>query len=489
MRTLCLLIPALLAFRDDTDRRIDEFAGKITGSDPTLTAFQKALKTPAGKIVLRDRVEKAAERLRKNAERNSLPDFFRAHFEEADGKYRLRAGEEEWRRRLVDGHKLYLEDIEKITPFIREVGANFAGEPEINARLKKLLTHEASPHFLYKSFRGKSRPDIYTFQKELGIIFVMSEDGKFYIPEGSRETAEKYAKVGGTIVAETERAAGIFKKFAASLAPFDDVHKRLKESAGDPLLAGLLLKNALKPDENDLDGFPAKVKGAVDEIERHLPDVCRDTPKGKVLLEEKLDGVEEIFTKYDEVRKKVAALRDPAREFAARLRDKDGMAETFRKMLHSDVLLSMLDHVGENLADPVTILKAALDKAVIKEDGKYRVSPDKEEDVKREIKDPGQLFRKEDNALKLLTMYGEKVEDPDLRKILTSRYGTLEVELQVKGMLLVKAYDGLGAWVAEHFDTAADGYKLRNGAKAEIESILAQVEKLEKEGKKDDLKD
>lgn len=490
MRILLAVIPALLAGQDaDVDSRIDAFAEKIGGVGEPVAQFKKALRTPPGKIVLRDRIEKAAERLRRSAEKDALPNFFRAKFEETGGQYKLRAGEEEWRRRLVDGYATYLEDLGKIAPFVREVAENFADEPEVNARLKRFLSHEAAPHILYKQFREKSRPDVYTFQKHLGAIFVMSEDGKFYVGEGSREIAQTYARIGGAIVGETERAAGVFKKFAATMASFDDLHKRLKDAAGDPLFAGVLLKGAIKPDENDLDGFPAKLRAAVDEIERNLPEVTRDTPKGRVLLEDKFDGVEEVLKKYDEVRKKVAPLRDPAREFAGRLRDKDEASETFRKMLHSDVVLSLIDKVGENLADPVTILKAALEKAVVKENGRYRVSPEKEEDVKREMKDPAQTLRKEDAAFKLVSMWGEKVEDPELRKVLTSRYGALEVELQVKGMLLVKAYDGLGAWIAEHFEKAGDGYALRPGARAEIEAIVAQVGKLEKEGKKDDLKD
>ncbi len=493
MRYLFLVIPALVAFQDkDLDPRIDAFAGKVAaGTDETATRFQKAIRTPAGKIVLRDRIEKAAEALRRRAEKDALPDFFKARFEEAGGKLRLRAGEEEFRRRLVEGWALYQADLAKIEPVVREVARNVAEAPEVNARIRRLLSHEAAPHLLYNGeIRKRTRPDVYLFQKELGGIFMMGEDGRFYVPESRREAAHGYTRFGGAIVDAVDRVSAEVRKIGAALAPFDDLHKRLKEASADPLFAGVLLHKSIHGNSDDIEASVQRVKGAADELVRRLPEVFLDTPKGKVLVEEKIDGVGELFKKYDEVRAKVAVLREPAREFARRLREGDEAAAGFRKMLHCDIILTLLDHVGENLADPVEALHAKIAQVLVKDEkGVYRVPPEKAEEILREMKDPAQLLRKEESALKLLSMYGEQIEDADLRRIFTSYYGRYEAEQQAKGGLAVRSYDGLAAWTGEHFEKVEAGFRLRAGSRKEIEAILSEVERLEKEGKKSDFKD
>jgi hypothetical protein len=490
---LAALATLLVAPQEDLDRRMEEFASKIDpGTDETVARFKKALKAPPGKIALRERVEKAADALRRRAERDALPDFFASHFTESEGRYQLRAGREEWRRRLLDGHAIYLEEVARITPFLRQVASEVADEPGVTGTVKKLLSHESSPHLFYVMvILGKSRPTVYTFQKELGELFVMAEDGSFTVAESRMELGKQYARVGNAMVDGIERAADALKKAAETLAPFDDLHKRLKEVAGDPLFAAVILKGALKPDENDLEGYPDKVKAAVDELLRRLPEVFRDSPQGKVLVEDKCDGVEEALKKYDELRKRAAPLRDPAREFASRIRGGDDVSRGFKRLLQCDAVIVSLDHVGENIVDPVAALKGQIDKVLVKgPDGKYRVPADKAEEVGREIKDdPAAFFRKADRELKLLALYGEKVADPKLREVFTSRYGAYEVEQQVKGALLVKAYDGLSAWIGEHFTSGASGHSLKASSRPEIEAILSQVDALEKEGKKNDLKD
>jgi hypothetical protein len=102
MRLFALVLLLSLP-QDDLDGRLDAFGKQIVpGGDPTVGRFQKAVATRPGKIVLRDRIEKSAETLRAQSERDAVPDYFKTRFEEAGGAYRLRKGQEEFRRRIVD---------------------------------------------------------------------------------------------------------------------------------------------------------------------------------------------------------------------------------------------------------------------------------------------------------------------------------------------------------------------------------------------------
>jgi hypothetical protein len=160
-------------------------------------------------------------------------------------------------------------------------------------------------------------------------------------------------------------------------------------------------------------------------------------------------------------------------------------------MLQSDAVLALLDiDVGGDEADPTKYVMAQIKKAVAKDaDGKYRVLPEVAEHLNSEIKDPARGAEKEDRALKVVSMYGDKIEDKDLREIFTTRYGKFEVERAMKEALSIRSYDGLKSWIDRHFEMANGSYKLRGSSKGEIETILAEVERLEKESKKNDLKD
>jgi hypothetical protein len=494
MRLLTLALLVALVPQDDLDGRLDAFGKQIVpGSDPAVARFQKAVATRPGKIVLRDRIEKSAETLRKESERDAVPEYFRTRFEEVGGALKLRKGQEEFRRHLIEDYKTSKAEIDRIRPMIKEVADNLADTPEINAKLKRYLSHPATVDALYlRDLRQRSRPDIYVILKKLGELFAQSEDGKFYIPDARQDLAEKFCKVGGAMMDASKDVSAQLGTVCEKLAAFDDLHQRLKKAGPDPLFACMLLKKSLdNADINDIEPAIQKLRGSSDELARKLPEVFEETPKGKVLVEKAVDGVTKALDSYDQARVKVGLLRDPGRQLASRMRGTDARTEMFRKMLQSDAVLALLDvNVGGEEADPAKVIAAQVKKALSKDaDGKYRVLPEVAEEVNGEIKDPVRTGEKEDRGLKIVSMWGEKLEDAELREIFTSRYGKFEVERTMKEALSVRSYDGLKSWIEKHFDKSGSGFTLKAASKGEIETILAEVDRLEKESKKNDLKD
>jgi hypothetical protein len=493
MRLLLLALPVLLAFapQEDLDSRIDAFAGKIVpGNDETVVRFQKALKGRAGKIVLRDRIEKAADSLRSQSERDAVPDYFKARFEDANGVYKLRKGQEDYRRRLLEDFAACKADMDRIRPIVKEVADNLVDTPEVNLKLKTYLSHPSTIESVYLGeIRTKSRPDLYLLLRKLGEIFTQSEDGRFFIPEARYEIADKFARVGRSVIDTTGVVSAQIAKACENLVEIDDLHKRLKKVASDPLLAMVILKDALNnADPADLDPVIQKLKDQAEELEKKLPEIFEQTPKGKVLVEKAYNGVTKVLQTYEQARSKAALLREPGRQLAERLRQGDERLETFRKMLQSDVVLILLDvDVGGEEADPAKYVAAQIRKAVAKgADGKYRVLPEVAEHLDQELKDPVRKGEKEDRGLKIVSMYGEKIEDKELREVFTSRYGKFEVERTMKELLSVRNYDGLKSWTERHFDASI---RMKAASRSEIEAVLAEVDRLEKESKKNDLKD
>lgn len=493
MRLLVLALPVLLAFspQDELDPRIDAFAGKIVpAGDETVARFQKALRTRAGKIVLRDRIEKAAEALRGRSERDAVPDYFKARFDEVNGAYRLRSGQEEYRRQILEDFAACKADMDRIRPIVKEVADNLVDTPEVNAKLKQYLSHPSTVDAVYLGdLRQKSRPDLYVILRKLGEIFTQAEDGRFYIPEARAETADKFVKMGRAILETSTSVSGQLVKTCETVAAIDDLHKRLKAAAADPLFAMVILKDALSnADPADLDPVLRKLKEQSEELTRKLPEVFEQTPEGKVLIDKAYEGVAKLLTTYEKARGKASLLREPGRQLADRLRDGDERLETFRRMLRSDAILILLDvDVGGEEADPVKYVTAQIRKAVAKgADGKYRVLPEVADHLQSEMKDPVRQGEKEDRAFRIVSMYGEKIEDKELREVFTARYGRFEVERTMKELLSVRTYDGLKSWTGKHFDAA---FTLKAGSRGEIEAILAEIDRLEKESKKNDLKD
>ena len=141
--------------------RVEAFARALdTGDDTELRRFQECLRKPAGRIVLRDRAEVEARKLERSADQDAVPGYFRARFEETGGALRLRANQQDFRKRLIEDHSVYKEHLERLKPFYREVAENLIDKPGVHATLRKLLAHESTlPEVYLNDIRAKVRPE------------------------------------------------------------------------------------------------------------------------------------------------------------------------------------------------------------------------------------------------------------------------------------------------------------------------------------------
>jgi predicted proteasome-type protease len=272
----------------------------------------------------------------------------------------------------VDDYAVSKAEMDRIRPVIREVADNLADSPEINAKLKRYLSHPSIVEKLYLGdLRQKSRPDIYVILKKLGEVLTQGEDGRFFIPEARQETADKFTRLGRALIDTTASMSTQLSATSESLVLIDDLHRRLKTAASDPLFSMVLVKNAFdNADPHDLDPVIGKLKEHAEELARKLPEVFEQTPKGKVLVEKAYAGVTKALDTYDRAKSKVGMLRTPGKQLAARLREGDERLELFRKMLQSDAVLALLDiDVGGKEADPVKYVAAQIRKVADEDRG------------------------------------------------------------------------------------------------------------------------
>jgi hypothetical protein len=481
MRFACL---ALMLLVQDPDP-VAKFADTLRpGEDELLKTFQAALKTPAGRVALSDRTARVADELRKSAEKNALPDWFLGHFEEVDGRYRLRAGQEEWRRDAIEAYDKYRMEIARLEPMMKEIASKLVDAPEVNARLKAYLGHPSAPHVIYyRDLRPKATPDVYVLRKQIGQFLAPDADGKLIVPEGRREIATAVKTLVGALVKTAATASAPFAKACEKLTAADDLNARIKAASKDPLFLAWVLKKAageFKPETAEEQA--QKIRDTADSLVGQVENGIVD---GRVKAEGR-DEVTGLLDQYDVLKRRSAMLREPARQLARMIKAEDALAKELGELLQTDIVLALLSQEIEGGEGDATALLQAKIKEVLTEtaDGKLRIHPDREAEAGGEIKDPATAFRGEAEALRLVSEHGARIEDAELKAAFTAPYGRFVVEEEAKAALAAKSPDGLGAWIARHFE----GGRLRSGSRAEIEGILSKAKALEAKAAKDDLK-
>ena len=481
MRFACLALVLLL---QDTDP-VATFAGSLKpGDDELVKRFQAAIRTRAGRVVLSDRASRMSEELRKRAEKNALADWFLGHFEEVDGRYRLRAGQEEWRLGTIEAYAKYQAEVGRLEPVLKEIAGKLVDAPEVNARLKAYLSHPAAPHVIYyRDLRPKATPDVYVLQKAVGQFVAPDADGKLIVPEGMRARATAAKTLASALVKTAAAASVPFAAACEKLTAVDELNARIKAAVKDPLFLGLVLKKAageFNPEAADEQA--QKIHDTADLLVGQVEDGI----VGGRVKEEAREEVRAILDNYDAHKKRAAILREPARQLARMIKAEDALAKELGDLLQTDIVLALLSQeIRGGDGDAIAIVKARIQEVLIETaDGKLRIHPDREAEAAGEIKDPAKAFRDEEQALRLVSEHGARIEDAELRAAFTAPYGRFVVEDEAKAALAAKTTDGLGAWIARHFENGA----LKPGSRAELEGVLSQVKALEAKAANDDLK-
>lgn len=484
MRFACLALALALSSAQDPDP-VATFADSLRpGEDELARRFQAALKTRAGRLVLSDRAAQEAERLRRRAEKNALQDWFLGRFEGIDGRYRLKAGQEEWRKDTLAAYESYRAEIAKLEPAMKDIAAKLVDAPEVNARLKAMLLHPAAPHVIYyKDLRPKATPDVYVLLKQVGQFLAPDADGRLIVPESRRGLATAAKTLVDALVESASTASVSVAKACEKLTAVDELNDRIKAALKDPLFLGLVLKKAAGEfNPESAEEQARKIRDTADA----LVDQVEDGIVGGRVKEEGREELRTLLDHYDARKKKAAILREPARRLARMIKPEDALAKALGERLQTDLVLALLgEEIQGGEGDATALLKAKVSEVLIETpEGKLRIHPDREAETAGELKNPERAFRDEEKALKLVSEHGARVEDVDLKAAFTAPYGRFVVEEEAKAAFAARTFDGLGAWIAKHFENGT----FKAGSRAEIEAVLSQAKAVEAKAASDDLK-
>ncbi|MHC4607195.1 MAG: hypothetical protein ACYTAF_09730 [Planctomycetota bacterium] len=474
------LLPLLVVFlplqAQDLPQQIEDFAAKIVaGENESVAIFKEALQSDAGKKALAERLGKQARKGLPEDPGEILDWYIDRHFEEVDGKYRLRGGQDEFRKELIEAKKKWDADMEKIRPVLEDLADNLVDEPEINAKLAAFLKSDEGPAILYYgAVRPATQADFRKIEKEFRGIFVLDDEGRYVIPEERREDAEIALETTKMKIDIVDRVTADLKDFAKEVAESDELHKKLKEAVADPLFVSILLQKALDTDD------PERLEQIESQMMDNIYMAFGDTEGGLMLLEEHRRNVQQALEMYDRSKRAVVNLRVAVKKLIAKMREGDELLDGFRKLLDSDMILVQLaGKVGGGEPDAGKAARMILQQAFEKnEDGMFAVKPDAAQNLVQGIQKLAKEFRKQTEALAAIDDFADKLEDEELAEVYRSHYGKFAVAEEVQAVIQRKTEDPLGGWIKKHFKRTEEGFVLRDGEEDEIHAILMRVDEL-----------
>lgn len=455
MTMLTAIFSFALLLQDDD--RVRDFSRQL---DSSLDSFAETLRTPSGQIVMKDRVAKTLQELRRQAEREAFPEYLRTNFVEENGSYRLK--NDELRKRLDQGYADYLRDVDEVRAAMKEVADKLVATPEINAKLREFLTQDGMAEIVYvTAVRPIVRPDLRVLERELGQLFARGSDGLFGVPEIRVDAARGQLQASERKYAAARKMQARLKEFLATV----EASEKLRAAADDLLFPIIYARDAFN------NGDPRAAEKVADEFK---PDLAK--------LEPKLDA-------YAKARRLLDGMHDAVHEFVALMRTGDELHDGWRKLLELEIpVLPVAERISGGSAFPADVLKIQLQRGLRKnDDGSLQVRPEAEGQVKNNLAQTQRQIQGQQQRGKRVDDFAKKLADPELQKIYLSFYGKIAVEQATREIVASKKFDAFGAWTQKHFERNGDVWTLRKGSEKEIPAFLAEVERLKKESEKDDF--
>jgi hypothetical protein len=469
--------------RQRTEQQIAAFTKRVAGGD-RLKEFKAALATPAGKVVLRDRISFYEEQLRNESRDDALPSYFEKRFELTDGEYRLRAGQERYREELLSTVSAFNEDVEKIAAALRGVSQEIDGKTEADRLLVRFMNHEAAPAMLYiQELRERLRPDVGLVEKLLGQIFVANEDGKYIVRPGRRSEAAEYLKQVQVIRKSVKPIRAELAEWSKELVAKDDFHRRVKKALGEPLFASFIAAELIGEGGGDIS---RKIQQFFDE----LGDIAVDTADGLEIVEAgEREEIERALKKYQQTVRISRKLSKALKSFAAKIDDQSELEKGWRDALSTELAIVRIGGEYEYAdADADAIIRELLGEVLEdKGDNKKAVAAGRAEEVTRFVREMFRQFRSVRSRARSIDETAENLSDTDLSAALKTMGGKFAVLHSIQQELKAKQVDGFSVWLREHFVDTDNGWALRDGADQMIKEFLAEVSEVNAELKKDDF--
>ncbi|MCA9145582.1 MAG: hypothetical protein H6823_16470 [Planctomycetaceae bacterium] len=464
--------------------QITDFAAKLqVGGDQSLSKFQQTLGTEPGVIVVNDRAARRAADVLAKAQANALTDYLKLHFEQSGDGYALRDGQQEYREAYLKSSERINKEIEAVAAAIRETTPKIDAETDATKLLVRFLESEGAAPMFYFVVQPYLRPGGALIDRELGKVFVRGEQGKYVIRAGRRPDAEQFVERSRQQTVVISPLQKEMSAWAKDLATPDDFHKRMQAAFADPLFAVLVATKIYEKGNQ-----PGQASMQVNKFFEGLENACRDTVDGLVVRDEAQADIDKLLTEFARAQQASEQVRPMLTQYADRIQADDDLHRQWAELLRGDLAAAMFGPSYEaGKVTPEVAIQATLAKMFTEQDGRLKMISQNEEEIE---KFASKMFRDYRDARRRghsVTEFAAKITDPEMRDAFASTGGKFVMATEAKQALSEINVEGFALWRHEFFESTDAGYVAKAAAFEEVRSILADVEKVGEELKKDDF--
>ncbi|AMV16930.1 M56 family metallopeptidase [Planctomyces sp. SH-PL14] len=467
--------------------RLEEFASRIVVKEnEPLRKFVALLRTPAGQILMADRAAIQAQNAAPEGDSATQWERFVArHFRKQDGKWNVVPEQGEVIDRYVREIEAATADLSPIGLVLIEIAGELDEKHSLTPVLKRFLTHEAAPAFLYQQeLRLRLHPEIDNILDGLDQALVRTRTGAYVIRPARQTQVERRLKTIDEVHPVLARYQEELAAWSRDLVKTDDLHRRFSTLLADPLFAKYWIAGHASEDA------PLKDE-SVEEIFNLLEDATSDTAEGlKFDVEtDAFKALEESAQRYDAIVKYREALETPLHQLAGKIDGADPLQAKLSKLLGTELAFMLVARKMDYL--PVTADAAAREwmaQFVTKNpQGNYEITTESPDDLKGRAEEFFRQARDVRRRGRVVDEFAAEVTNPALSRAMTSLVGKLELARLAEVTAERPEVDGLQLWFGELFAETPDGLVLQDWAGPSIEELLQEAAEIEKELKKADF--
>ncbi len=462
---------------------IEELAERLAGSNDALAErLGDALRTPAGHGVLRDVLaRRAAEKLEAGGG-DIITEVLKDHFE-MDGRSARLKPESQWlREELLQVGPASRQDLEELRQACRaiaeqidgEIASELDSEDEIMLLVKRFLSEEYGPMFLYMNgLQEQMQPGPSLLAGSLGRIVVADGEGRLHVRPDAAEEVERLVDAQQDIVRSQRRLAEELATWGTEIAVIDRLHERLRAAATDPLLAAVIVAEQVF-EKKRVGGVP------VHRIMEQLDEMVVDTAAGLELRPGRArEEVSRVLDDVDSIRSRVEVVRPALAAFREALVLDDPLTAGFAELLETDVALAAVAKATEMAGAPVDrLVRSMISEAFIEDKGRLRLVEDTAvrkklvESIQRAFREMRAVRRRAIPVRELAT----RLDDRDLAEALDTIGGVLVVRRLVEQKLDARAAEALEEWRSRTLDESRGKPVIRGAVRPEVEAMLDRIE-------------
>jgi beta-lactamase regulating signal transducer with metallopeptidase domain len=458
---------------------LEELAGRLVKSNPSLETFSQLIKTPTGQLLMADRAAIVAGEATQGVA-SHWQQFIEKHFDHNNGRWTIKSTSREKFDDYVKQVELARVASAQIGNVFQSVAAQIDETSEIASVLQRFLTHEAAGAFVYHTeLRGRIHPGREQLEQNLQDYLVRTSGGAYMIRPARRALVERRLELMKQLSGPLGRCEKEMRDWADDIVSKDDQHKELIQILRHPEFAMQIVMERFN-DETPINDE------ALADFFNELEEATDDTARGAVIRTES-DEYKELrqkidrFTRFWNDRDKI---REPLHAIADQRDEKNDLHKRLIEFLKSDLgLMYIAKSINYELVDADAAAHEWLGQIVTRnEKGRFEVTVESTEDLTNRLNDFFRQFRETRRRGRLVEEFAGQIEGWDeLPSAMCSLPGKYAISRLIEQAGERPDVDGLAIWIEQHFEETPDGLVAREGAMETIEQLLNEAVEFDKD--------